>query len=120
MKSDKIAIEFDTNAVYEPTLIDFPSYCEVVHVSGEASERGPGIAHLHINLPDKPSNARTAKAFFVVADGVDVPGFVISKGKDYGAPHMNHADEDIEPTFVRRVGKFTTPSGSLFFVFERL
>ena len=124
MKCDKIEILFHTARPEDATLVDFPAYCEVVHVSGDVPEDGQlegfGTAYLHINTPDKPSKARNPSAFYVIADGVDVPGFVISKRGDQGASNRGMEDGDIEPTFIRRVGKFTADSGVLFFVFERL
>jgi len=97
-----------------PTLVDIPRHCEIVHISGNST-----CAVLHITTSDNANDSdRTAKAFFVVPGDVDLPGWITatpSSGRDYS----HETDDDVDEVFVRRLGKFTTSDGELFFVFER-
>ncbi len=134
MKTETISIQFEEMVrndgglgsgyeIPQPVLVDMPTYCDVVFISGDAPDDGrPGEATLHITTSDKPGNGRTPTAFFVIEDGHDVPGLVIQNQSGPAGDSGRRGpigDEDTN-TYVRRVGKFQDDNGMLFFVFERL
>ncbi len=121
MKTSKIEIPYDPEDPSKVALADVPTQCEVAHVSGDRYS-----AFLHITEADEPAADRTPTAFFVIRDGVDVPGMVITKDRHKPTQNPNLArdfdDDGVEKTktYVRRIGKFESDDGDVMFVFERL
>lgn len=116
MKTSIIEIPFDNEGEPKPILVDIPKYCEIVHISGSHS-----CVYLRITTSDDVNeNNLVAKAFFVVPGDMDLPGWVTNKEESRGRGEILPVGEDyVPPTYVRRLGKFTTMSGVLYFVFER-